>query len=1298
MKRNFTKILAALALLVFMMPSLVAWGQQNYVVEFASTTTGNDGTAAISSLADIVSSGANYITSISDANKVYKGKQGYGVKLGSSSAVGSFVMNLSDAGKVEATSIVFNSCKYGSDDSSLKITINGSLTQTFALTADLTDYTYTFNNATEITSIKIEGVTKRIYVKSMTVNYGGTPTTTCATPTFNPAAGTYSQAQTVSISCTTEGATIYYTLDDTDPTTSSSVYSTPLTISQTTTVKAIAVKDGFDDSSIASATYTIAQSVSGYTIDFEQPASLYTDWTFTTITSEVAGTTDVPAHGGSHYGSTDGKTTGTIVTKTAIATPNTLTCYLSKASGNTTSSTWYVEVSSNGSDWTQAGTHSATSMNKGEWVEFTTNLSNYSNVYVRIRYAGTTAVRCIDDVVLSTEAPAIATPVISPESGTFETTQEVTITCATEGATIYYTTNGDDPTNLSSEYTGAFTLTETATVKAIAYNGAVYSTIASATYTKLVINNIEDITSADSYTVKGKIFAKSNRGFVLGDGTGYVYVYKTTSNNVGDYVKVTGTVTDQYNGIYEFPSSSTITSVDAFDIAAATPTEMTGDAITTFVNYEGAILSSYVQYEGVLSISTSGNNTYYNLTIEGTDVQGSISYPTQDLTNFDGKAVRVTGYYVGKSGSTTTYFNTMLESITGTEPSITVTPETLNLESGVSGGFLTVTYENLSDEPSIDVIFVDAAGQELETPYDWVNYTMEGTSIEIQVQANEGAARTAYLAVTGYDSNDILVQSNTVTINQAAYVAPITSGTGTITFGYGNVVINAASVTGTDNLNNTWTITTEGTTSFTNNNGSGFAQVGSSSKPATSITFTTTLPAEATISAFEAKFGGFSGTAGTITLMVGETTVGTGSLVETNDVTVSTLPMVTGTVLTVTVTDIAKGVKCYYISYTLGTETYTLDITGYTDVTEGNNNKGYYLIASPVTVDPATVEGMTTGDFDLYYYDQAGDGEGNEWINYEPNVFNLVPGTGYLYAKKATAETQSYSFNLTGAPYTGTGEIPVAAGWNLIGNPFGVEAEISSDYYALTYESNELIATTAATHVAAMQGVFVNADEDDTVIFEAVENNTPGKGQNIALNLSKATRGASTIDRAIVRFDEGQQLPKFQLFENSTKLYIAQGNKDYAIVRSAAQGEMPVSFRASENGTYTLSIETENVEMNYLHLIDNMTGADVDLLATPNYTFEARTNDYTSRFRLVFSAEENGASTGSATFAYFNGTSWTVSNTGDATLQVVDITGRIVSSETITGNATVSLNQPAGIYMLRLVNGNDVKVQKVVVR
>ncbi len=84
---------------------------------------------------------------------------------------------------------------------------------------------------------------------------------TVATPYFNPAEGTYYGPTDVSIHGQ-EGSTVYYTLDGTDPTTSSAVYSAPITISQTTTVKAMAVLNG-NNSAVASATYTIetAQSV-----------------------------------------------------------------------------------------------------------------------------------------------------------------------------------------------------------------------------------------------------------------------------------------------------------------------------------------------------------------------------------------------------------------------------------------------------------------------------------------------------------------------------------------------------------------------------------------------------------------------------------------------------------------------------------------------------------------------------------------------------------------------------------------------------------------------------------------------------------------------------------------------------------------------------------------------------------------------------------------------------------------------------------------------------------------------------
>jgi hypothetical protein len=76
-------------------------------------------------------------------------------------------------------------------------------------------------------------------------------------PTFSPAPGTFTSAQTVRLSDTTSGATIYYTLDGTTPTTSSPVYTTPIAVSTTTTINALAAAPGLNVSTVASATYTI---------------------------------------------------------------------------------------------------------------------------------------------------------------------------------------------------------------------------------------------------------------------------------------------------------------------------------------------------------------------------------------------------------------------------------------------------------------------------------------------------------------------------------------------------------------------------------------------------------------------------------------------------------------------------------------------------------------------------------------------------------------------------------------------------------------------------------------------------------------------------------------------------------------------------------------------------------------------------------------------------------------------------------------------------------------------------------
>ena len=370
-------------------------------------------------------------------------------------------------------------------------------------------------------------------------------------------------------------------------------------------------------------------------------------------------------------------------------------------------------------------------------------------------------------------------------------------------------------------------------------------------------------------------------------------------------------------------------------------------------------------------------------------------------------------------------------------------------------------------------------------------------------------------------------------------------------------------------------------------------------------------------------------------------------------------------------------------------------------------NGGYYLIASPIgTVNPEDVAYMLDNDFDLYYFDQAAS-DGKEWINYKAQTYNLEPGKGYLYANRGDV-----LLTFTGEPYECDGEVMLTKtegvefeGWNLVGNPFGTSATPSKPFYRLNEEGSELNANTETSSVDAMEGIFVIANTDEEAMTFTTTEPPTNNDAKLALNLSK---GRGIIDRAIVRFDKGTELPKFQLDPSNTKLYIPRGMKDYAIVNAETQGEVPVNFKAKENGSYTISVNLENTEVRYLHLIDNLTGSDVDLLAAgPStgsgaYTFEAKTTDYASRFKLVFSVNgEDGHSTDSGTFAFISNGNIIITDKPSTssgtcfTLQVVDVMGRIIRST--DGACTVSTaGMTPGVYVLRLINGDDVRTQKII--
>ena len=389
---------------------------------------------------------------------------------------------------------------------------------------------------------------------------------------------------------------------------------------------------------------------------------------------------------------------------------------------------------------------------------------------------------------------------------------------------------------------------------------------------------------------------------------------------------------------------------------------------------------------------------------------------------------------------------------------------------------------------------------------------------------------------------------------------------------------------------------------------------------------------------------------------------------------------------------------------------------------------GWKFIASPIagSIAATTVDNIFAATkYDLYYFNQD---EELEWINYKFEPFELENGQGYLYATKEEqtlvfrgtyndAETQEVSLvYMEDAPHADM------CGWNLIGNPFTTPAYADRSYYTMNEDGTaiEPNAASATTAIPACNGVMVKAEASGEMVTfsRATQQNVPNQGC-LQIVLSQVVEpvetpvnrgdgpstGSGTLahDKAIVSFNTGDQLDKFFFNENKAKLYIPQGGKDFAIATATEkQGEIPLNFMATRNGEYTISINPEDMDLDYLHLIDNLTGADVDLLVPEpvegpaSYTFEAKTSDYASRFKLVFSVCGD-ADGDDENFAFIsNGNIVIIGADAHATLQIVDVLGHVLVSK--DGVHTVSTSgMVKGVYVLRLINGNDVKTQKIII-
>jgi hypothetical protein len=459
-----------------------------------------------------------------------------------------------------------------------------------------------------------------------------------ATPTFSPAAGTYASAQTVTISDSTSGATIYYTTDGSTPTTSSSVYSSAISVSTTETIKAIATASGHSQSAVGSAAYTISGGSGSYPITdaFSGTGALSSNWTNTSASGYVA------------LAQASGKVVPSVASDEGLATYTGATFTSDQysqavfvthvGSGNDTGLCVRMDTSGNGVCWYPddnavgriingawsngvgpSGTcpvpasgdtvklsvvgqaYTCTDVTTGATASGSDNNPSAGNPGVKVDQRNSTAYALAsfqaDCIPTCGGSTAAATPTFSPAAGTYTSTQSVTISDSTSGATIYYTTNGSTPTTSSSVYSSPISVSTSETIKAIATaTGYTQSAVGSAAYT------INPPAATPTFSPAAGTYT-SAQTVTISDSTSGATIYYTTN----------GSTPTTSSSVYSSPISvSTSETIKAIATASGYSQSAVGSAAYTISSGGGSVITTIAGVQGGTSNPTSGTVAHGN--------------------------------------------------------------------------------------------------------------------------------------------------------------------------------------------------------------------------------------------------------------------------------------------------------------------------------------------------------------------------------------------------------------------------------------------------------------------------------------------------------------------------------------------------------------------------------------------------------------------------------------------------------------------------------------------------------------
>lgn len=364
---------------------------------------------------------------------------------------------------------------------------------------------------------------------------------------------------------------------------------------------------------------------------------------------------------------------------------------------------------------------------------------------------------------------------------------------------------------------------------------------------------------------------------------------------------------------------------------------------------------------------------------------------------------------------------------------------------------------------------------------------------------------------------------------------------------------------------------------------------------------------------------------------------------------------------------------------------------------------GWYTISSAFGEMPTN--SLLVNNYELFRYNETI----YEWENVknsENNFTTLEPGRGYIYSNEVAT-----TLKISGEPntdkvvtYNLTAEGELLNGFNLVGNPF--THNIYKGSGASLYNANLTNGYYMLTDHGAWQP---KLDTDPILPAQGILVKTSAAG---ALNINKTTASATRRatsngllaikvsnekyeDVAYVTFNGGTGLDKIEhRNKNIPMIYVHDANTDYAIaVMNKNVEEIPVHFEHKTLGKYTISVSANDFECKELLLLDNYNGDCVNILEE-DYTFLAITNIAPDRFTLKIIPKEDEI------VIYTKDNDIIVENiSGDALINVYDVSGRIVTKMRSNSNIKISSNTLSkGIYIVNVTDENESKTQKVVVK